>query len=35
MAMDLRYTLVSETHENVDFVLGIKNMFELEGIINS
>ena len=28
------YTLVSEIHENVDLVLGIKNMFELEGIIN-
>ena len=29
------YTLVSEIHENVDSVLGIKNVFELEGIINS
>ena len=29
------YTLVSEIHENEDLVLGIKNMFELEGIINS
>ena len=29
------YTLVSEIHENVDLVLGIKNMFELEGVINS
>ena len=29
------YTLVSEVHENVDTVLGIKNVFELEGIINS
>ena len=28
-------TLVSEIHENVDLVLGIKNVFELEGIINS
>ena len=28
------YTLVSETHENVDLVLGIKNVFELEGVIN-
>ena len=28
-------TLVSEIHENVDFILGIKNVFELEGIINS
>ena len=26
------YTLVSNIHENVDHVLGIKNMFELEGI---
>ena len=26
--------LVSEIHENVDLVLGIKNIFELEGIIN-
>ena len=29
------YTLVSEIHENVDLVLGIKNVIELEGIINS
>ena len=29
------YTLVSEIHENVGLVLGIKNVFELEGIINS
>ena len=29
------YTLVSEVHENVDLVLGIKNVFELEGVINS
>ena len=29
------YTLVSEIHENVDLVLGIKNMFELKGIFNS
>ena len=29
------YTLVSEIHENVDIVLGIKKVFELEGIINS
>ena len=29
------YTLVSEIHENVDLVLGIKNVFKLEGIINS
>ena len=28
-------TLVSEILENVDLVLGIKNIFELEGIINS
>ena len=29
------YMLVSEIHENVDLVLGIKNIFELEGVINS
>ena len=29
------YTLVSEIHENVDLVLEIKNVFGLEGIINS
>ena len=29
------YTLVSEIHENVDLVLGIKNMFELEGMLSS
>ena len=28
------YTLVSEIHENVDIVLGIKNVFELEDVIN-
>ena len=28
------YTLVSEIHENIALVLGIKNKFELEGIIN-
>ena len=27
------YTLVSDIHENVDLVLGIKNVFELEGVI--
>ena len=29
------YKLVSEIHENVDLVLVIKNVFELEGVINS
>ena len=29
------YTLVSEIHKNIDLILGIKNVFELEGIINS
>ena len=29
------YTLVSEIHENVDLVLGNKNVFKLEGVINS
>ena len=29
------YTLVSEIHENVDLVLGIKNVFELEAVINT
>ena len=29
------YTLLSEIHENVDLVLGIKNIFKLEGIIES
>ena len=28
-------TLVSEIHENVDLVLGIKSLFELEGVIDS
>ena len=27
------FTLVSEIHENVDLVIGIKNLFELEGVI--
>ena len=29
------FTLASKIHENVDLVLGIKNIFELEGTINS
>ena len=29
------YTLMSEIHENIDLFLGIRNVFELEGIINS
>ena len=29
------YTLVSEIHENVDLVLGIKNVFKFKGVINS
>ena len=29
------FTLVLEIHENVDLVLGIKNLFELEGVIDS
>ena len=28
------YTLVSEIHESVDLVLGIENIFELEGVID-
>ena len=28
------YTLLSEIHENIDLVLGIRNVFELEGVIN-
>ena len=28
------FALVSEIHENVDLVLGIKNVFELESVIN-
>ena len=29
------YTLVSEIHENVDLVMGIKNVFEFKGVIDS
>ena len=29
------YTLVSEIHKNVDLALSIKNVFKLEGVINS
>ena len=29
------YPLISEIHENIDLVLGIKIIFKLEGIINS
>ena len=35
MDIDLRHVLVSEIHENVDLVFGIKNIFKLEGAINS
>ena len=28
-------TLVSEIHNNVDLVMGMKNIFELEGMIDS
>ena len=29
------YMLVSKIHDNIDLVLGIKNVFELEGVFNS
>ena len=29
------FTLVSEIFDNADMVLGIKNLFELEGVIDS
>ena len=29
------FTLISEIHETIDLVLGIKNIFELEGVIDS
>ena len=29
------FTLVSEIFDNIDMVLGIKNLFELEGIIDT
>ena len=29
------FTLVLEIHEDVDLVVGIKNLFELEGVIDS
>ena len=28
------YIVASEIHENIDIVLGIRNVFELEGVIN-
>ena len=28
------FTLVSEIHDNVDLVMGMKNIFELEGVID-
>ena len=28
------FTLASEIHDNVDLVLGMKNVFELEGVID-
>ena len=35
MDIGLKFTQVSEIHGNADLVLGIKNVFELEGVINS
>ena len=29
------FTLVSEIHDNMDLVMGMKNIFELEGMIDS
>ena len=29
------FTLVSETHDNMDLIMGMKNIFELEGMIDS
>ena len=29
------FTLVSEIHDNIDLVMGMKNIFELEGVIDS
>ena len=29
------FTLVSEIFDNVDMVLGIKNLFEIEGVIDT
>ena len=29
------FTIVSKIHDNVDLVMGMKNIFELEGVINS
>ena len=29
------FTLVSEIHDNVDLVMGMKNIFQLEGVIDS
>ena len=28
------FTLISEIHDNVDLVMGMKNIFELEGVID-
>ena len=35
MDTDLKYTLVSEIHNNVDMVMGIRDVYEIEGIINT
>ena len=29
------FTLLSEIHDNVDLVLGMKNLFELEGVLDA
>ena len=34
MGIDEIYILVSEIHKTIDLALGIKNVFELEGVIN-
>ena len=36
MDIDLKFLhLVSEIHDNVDLVLGMKSVFELEGVIDT
>ena len=36
MDIDLKFfTLVSEIHDNVDLAMGMKNIFELEDVIDS
>ena len=35
VVINLQHTLVSEIHDNVDMVMGIKTVYEIEGVIST